>query len=46
MCYSILHNDSDAHVKAASFKPLIAMLDFEQRIIDPVKLDIKKIIKQ
>nr|CAG8448912.1 4810_t:CDS:10 [Entrophospora candida] len=46
MCYSILHNDSDAHVKAASFKPLIVMLDFERRIVDPVKLDIKKIIKQ
>ncbi|CAG8489558.1 14379_t:CDS:10 [Funneliformis mosseae] len=42
--FGILNVDSEAFVKAASFKPLMAILDSSKRFIDPEKFNIKDII--
>ncbi|RHZ54176.1 hypothetical protein Glove_429g28 [Diversispora epigaea] len=45
-CFSILQFDDEAFVRAASFKPMMAMFDFSIPIIDPEKLHIQDILKR
>ncbi|RGB41839.1 hypothetical protein C1646_738849 [Rhizophagus diaphanus] len=44
--FGILNVDDEAFVKAASFKPMMAMLDSSKRFIDPEKLNVKDIISR
>ncbi|GES81504.1 DNA-dependent protein kinase catalytic subunit [Rhizophagus clarus] len=44
--FGILNVDDEAFVKAASFKPMMAMLDSSKRIIDPEKLNVRDIISR
>ncbi|CAG8511510.1 8195_t:CDS:10 [Diversispora eburnea] len=45
-CFSILQFDDEAFVRAASFKPMMAMFDFSIPIIDPEKLHVQDILKR
>ncbi|CAI2170936.1 4833_t:CDS:10 [Funneliformis geosporum] len=42
--FGILNVDSEAFVKAASFKPMMAILDSSKRFIDPEKFNIEDVI--
>ncbi|CAG8725067.1 17091_t:CDS:2, partial [Acaulospora morrowiae] len=45
-CLSILQFDDEALVRAASFKPMMAMLDSNVSIIDPEKIHIQDVLKR
>ncbi|CAG8447868.1 11173_t:CDS:10, partial [Dentiscutata heterogama] len=44
-CFTLQHND-EAVVRAASFKPMVAMLDSSVRIIDPNKMHMEDILQR